>query len=65
MNQSEIASMVRMKVQEFGSQQKWADAVGISRPYVAAVLNGHAKPGKKLLEALGLERVWIYRKIDR
>lgn len=45
-----------------GGQKKWADAHGISSPYVSNVLNSRCEPGRAMLEALGIVRVIMYRK---
>lgn len=44
-----------------GNQSAWAKANKISPAYVSDVIAGRREPGKKILSALGLERVVSYR----
>lgn len=39
----------------------WSEANGVSRQYVSLVLNGRVEAGPLILNALGLEKVVIYR----
>ena len=45
-----------------GSQVAWAQAHGVSAPYVNDVLRGNREPGNKILDALELDKVVTYRK---
>lgn len=56
---------LRRAVAAAGTNRQWALAHGLSRAYVGEVLNGKKEPGPVILEALGLEKVVIYRRIDR
>jgi DNA-binding transcriptional regulator YdaS (Cro superfamily) len=42
-------------------QKVVAAQLGVSRTYLNDVLQGRRKPGKKILDALGLERVTAYQ----
>ena len=42
-----------------------AAELGISAQYLSDVLHERRKPGKKILAALGMERVVIYKKAKR
>ena len=44
-----------------GNQSQWAKEHDVSPAYVSDVLAGRRDPGKKILDALGLERVVTYR----
>lgn len=43
------------------TQKEYAAQIGISEQYLSDVLSGSRAPGKKLLEAIGWERVTYYR----
>lgn len=45
-----------------GSQAAWASQNKISTAYVSDTLNGRRDPGDAILDALGFERVTLYRK---
>lgn len=44
-----------------GSQKEFAKAHGISAAYVNDILNRRKEPGKKILDAVGVEKVVTYR----
>lgn len=46
---------------EIGGSNATARALGVSTTYLSDVMCGRRKPGPKILKALGLERVVIYR----
>lgn len=51
-----------------GRLPAFAEDKGISRTYLYNVLSGRRDPGKKILDAIGLEKkkIWIYtNKYDR
>lgn len=45
-----------------GGVTKWADAHKVSAQYVSDVLHGRRTPGKKILDALSLEKIVTFRK---
>ena len=49
---------------EEGGRKQWATARGIAFGYVSAVIRGDAKPGKKILKALGLRKVLNVKKTE-
>lgn len=59
-----VLDRLRSAIQTAGSQHAWARQHGISAAYVSDVLNGRRELGKKILEALRIERVVIYREMD-
>lgn len=46
------------------SQDAYAKRLGISPQYLSNIVNGVRQPGKKLLSALGLEKVIAYAQKD-
>ena len=56
--------MLARACQQAGGQAAWARLHGIAPGYVSDVLRGHDEPGKRLLAALGLERVVDYRPVE-
>ena len=48
-----------------GNQKAWAEANGMSSAYVSDAIAGRTTVGPKILEALGLEMVTIYRRRTR
>ena len=59
------AEYIRTRLQEAehaaGGRMKLAAQWGISVQYIADVIRGYRDPGKKVLAALGYERVVLYR----
>jgi predicted transcriptional regulator len=53
---------LRKACEKAGSQKAWAQSVGLSAPYVSDVIAGRREPGESILNALGLQRIVIYRK---
>ncbi len=51
----------RMPTQtQFEAARKW----NVSPAYLSDVLNGYRSPGQKLLDAVGFEKVTIYREVQ-
>lgn len=57
--------IVLLREQARPNQGAWAKAHGILPSTLSEALNGRHDPGKRLLDALGYERVVLYRKIDK
>ncbi len=57
---------LRQKLHELtedaGSIKAWAEDNGLTFSYVAAVRRGDAKPGRKLLKAMGLRKSFSAKK---
>lgn len=53
-----------MRVRE-ANQTEAAKELGVSHAYLSDVLHGNCKPGKKLLAAMGWERVVTYRPMPK
>ena len=59
-----IRMLLKAAEQSAGSRSALAAQWGISIQYLADIAHGRRDPGKKVLTALGYERVVLYRKID-
>lgn len=57
----ELRKELRDLCEKEGSALSWAKRHKISHTYVSAVLRGSAKPGKKILKALGEDKGWKMR----
>lgn len=55
-----LAALTRIE----GSQTKLAKNLGVSPQYLHDVLSFRREPGKKILGAMGFERVVLYRKVN-
>jgi len=66
MNTESLISYIKTVIADRcdGSQQRFAKENGFSPAYLSDVLTGRREPGKKILEAVGVERVTLYKKID-
>ena len=51
------------RIEQAGSQEQFAREAGVSAQYVSDVLHKRRDFGPKLLKALGLERVTMYREV--
>jgi len=45
-----------------GTAKRWAQFNNVSAAYVCDVLAGRRDPGEKILDALGIERITLYRR---
>ena len=61
MKHTTIPQKLRQWAKQRGSQRTLARELGVSEAYLSDVINGRRDPGRKLLKALGLERVVDYR----
>lgn len=62
MTLNQVHAMLRRECDKAGGQAAWAVAHAVSAAYVSDVLQGRREPGRKILDALGVERVVGYRK---
>lgn len=62
MSLDEFIEYLRSQVETEGEILAYANKIGVSNSYVADVLRGRRKPGKKLLDAVGFERIEVYRR---
>lgn len=63
MNRDEVISYIQSVIDSKyqGIQIAFAEENGISAAYVNDVLRGRREPGKKILDAIGVERITAYR----
>lgn len=61
MDQQDVIERMRAAIVAAGSQAAFAERHGISLQYVNDVLRGRREPGRKILDALDVERVVTYR----
>jgi transcriptional regulator with XRE-family HTH domain len=57
-----IAMLLRIKGKR--TQLQLAEELGVSPQYIGDVLAGNREPGKKVLDALKLERVVMYKPVS-
>jgi hypothetical protein len=57
----DVRAMLRTAVEAAGSQIAWARAHRLSGVYVSDVLHGRREPAGKILAALGMEKIVMYR----
>lgn len=62
MDTAQFIEILRKAVAAAGSQSAWAERAGITAQYVGDVLRGKRQPGASICEALGFERVVLYRR---
>jgi hypothetical protein len=62
MNITELRKTLHDICQDEGSIAAWADKNGIAFSYVASVIRGDAKPGNKILKAMGLRKAFSLKK---
>ena len=56
-----VPQKLRQWAKQRGSQRALARELGVSEAYLSDIINGRRDPGRKILKALGLERVVDYR----
>ena len=57
-----MIALIRSACQQAGSQRKLAQAWDVSPSYITDLLAGMRDPGPKILDALGYERIVLYRR---
>lgn len=63
MTKEQVIAALRQACVSAGSQGAWAAAHGVSPTYVSDTLSGRRDLSDKVLAALGLERVIVYRDV--
>jgi DNA-binding transcriptional regulator YdaS (Cro superfamily) len=61
-DEDEARKVIWKAVHAAGSQKAFADAKGLSVAYVNDVVRERKMPSKAILDAVGLERVTLYRR---
>jgi hypothetical protein len=54
-----VVHLLRAAIEREGSQAAFAKGYGVNRPYINAVLNGKRHVSGRLLNALGLRKVYV------
>lgn len=65
MDQSGFIEYLRRYIDERGTQQDFAESIGVTPAYVSDILRGQRKPGKKLLDAMGFKRIEMYVEVNK
>jgi len=60
MTTEQLIARLRRECELAGSQFNWASVHGISVAYLSDVLSGRREPGRKLLDAMAVDRVVSY-----
>jgi len=60
MTHAQLIKRLRAIIAERGNQKEAAAWMGISNAYLSDILAGNRKPGKKVLDQLGLEPRTVY-----
>lgn len=59
-NTQKVIEKLEQMIETHGSQIAVAEALVISESYLSRVLSGRTEPGKKILDAIGFEKVVLY-----
>ncbi len=62
LGKDEVLEMISSLVLEKGSQAEAAKHLGISGAYLGDILKNNREPGAKVLDALGLERITVFKR---
>lgn len=60
---SEVRALLQKNADAHGQAKLYAKHIGVSPQYLNDVLRGRREPGKKMLRALGLDKVVFYRAV--
>ncbi len=60
----ELLRQLRRQAKEYGSQKALAIKLGISEQYLSEVLSGKKRPNAKVLRAMGMEMVLMYKQVQ-
>lgn len=56
---NEFIKDLEKKIEKLGSQTAYANAIGVSKAMVSAVVNGKKQPSRLMLDDLGYEKVRV------
>jgi DNA-binding transcriptional regulator YdaS (Cro superfamily) len=59
----DVLKLLRAEIAAAGSQSEWARIKGVNRPVLNYALRGRRKLQPKILKALGLEKVTVYKRL--
>lgn len=62
MTEAKVRGILALEIAKAGTALAFANKHGIAPSYVSETLRGRKEPAKKVLDALGLERVVSYRR---
>lgn len=60
-----IRAHLRDEIEKVGTQKDFAGKHGLSPAYISDTLTGRRDPSPAILDALGFERIVIYRKKEK
>lgn len=60
MDEKQFRAFLLNEIEKAGSQKNWAEKHRVSPQYVHDLINGRRLPGKKILDALRLQRLVCY-----
>lgn len=61
-NSADPVECLRALVEKHGTQKRVAGRLGVSRSYLADILNGRKPPGQRILAKLGFRQVKVYER---
>jgi DNA-binding phage protein len=61
LSDKDVIRVLDAEVKRAGGQAAWSRQTGIDRTEVNKVLNGQRPPSKKMINALKLQRVYVFR----
>ena len=61
LTEHDFIERLRTTVAAAGSQKAYAERIGVSASFLSDVLRGNRTPGEKIIAALGLEMIVMYR----
>jgi hypothetical protein len=59
----DVIKLLHSEIAAAGSQSKWARQKRVNRPIVNSILSGRRRLQPKVLSALGLEEITVYRRV--
>lgn len=62
MTADEVRGVLVAAIEKAGGASNWAKSAHVSPAYVGDILKGFREPGPAILNALGIERVMMYRR---
>lgn len=59
----DVIKLLHAEIAAAGSQSRWARQKSVHRTIVNSILSGHRRLQPKILAALGLEAITVYRRV--
>lgn len=60
-----VIDRLRREIEAAGSQRQFAQKIGVSAAYLNDVMNRKREPGDKILKAINLQKVIVYKAGER